>query len=132
VELNHLEIQFLVLQDFNLMISPAEMQFYADHLLGFWIMEQQRQAEKSFMGIIPPQPPLNLEFKSPVTPMTPGTFFTPNTPSTTSTYVPSTSSSTSTAKVYPPYQTQYSPMDGIQQSHTSYSPRHREPPKENQ
>lgn len=106
------------------MISPAEMQFYADHLLRFWMMEQQRQAEKSFMGIIPPQLPTNLEFKSPVSPMT-------NTTSSTSTYFPSTSSSTPTTKVYPSYQSQYSPMDGVQQSHTSYSPRHREPPKEN-
>ena len=110
------------------MISPVEMQFYADHLLRFWIMEQRRQADKSFMGIVPPQPPINLEFKSPVSP---ATFFTPNTPSTASTFASSTSSSTPT-KVYPPYQSQYSPMDGVEQSRTSYSPRHREPPKENQ
>ena len=120
MELNHLEIQFLILQDFNLMISPAEMQFYADHLLRFWIMEQQRQADKSFMGIIPPQPPTNLEYRSPVTP---GAFFSP-TSSTPSTYAPSTSSSSST--VYPSYQSQYSSMEEVQQTHT-YSPHYRDP-----
>jgi hypothetical protein len=106
------------------MIPPVEMQFYADHLLRFWIIEQQRQADKSFMGIIPPQPPTNLEYRSPITPMTPGgTFFTsPSTP-----YTPSTTSSTAATVVYPPFQSQYpfQPMDGVQSSN---SPRHRDPP----
>jgi len=51
-ELNHLEVQFLILLDFNLMIHPAEIQFYADHLLSNWL-ETQRS---SFMGIPPPAP----------------------------------------------------------------------------
>ena len=105
------------------MIAPAEIQFYADHLLRFWIMEQQRQADKSFMGIIPPQPPTNLEYKSPITPMTPGgTFFSsPLTP-----YTPTTMSSSATTVVYPPFQPQYTsqPMDGVE---STDSPRHRDP-----
>jgi Cyclin len=112
-ELNHLEIQFLILQDFNLMIPPAEIQFYADHLLHYWIMEQQRQAEKSFMGT--PQPSTNLEYKSS------GSYF----PSTS---YPSSSSST----VYPPHQPQYTqPMEDVTSTNT-YSPQSRNQSKENQ
>src|SRR5271170_2476219 len=98
------------------MIPPAEIQFYADHLLRYWILEQQRQADKSFMGIVPPQPPTNLDYKTPATPMTPGSFFTPTTPSTP--YTPSNTPSTSSATtVYPSFQQQQyapQPMDGVQ------------------
>lgn len=34
-ELNHLELQFLLLTDFNLMVSVEELHFYADFLLNF-------------------------------------------------------------------------------------------------
>ena len=110
------------------MISPAEMQFYADHLLRFWIMEQ-RQADKSFMGIIPPQAPTNLEYTVPITPMSPGGTFSPQ-PLTP--YTPSTTSSTATTVAYSPVQPQYTsqPMDGVQS--TNY-PSHRDlPSKESQ
>jgi hypothetical protein len=40
MELNHLEIQFLHLHDFKLMISPGELQFYADKLLRYSIAER--------------------------------------------------------------------------------------------
>lgn len=39
-ELNHLELQFLLLTDFRLMIPLEELQRYADLLLGFWKKEQ--------------------------------------------------------------------------------------------
>lgn len=39
-ELNHLELQFLLLTDFKLMIPLEELQRYADLLLGFWKKEQ--------------------------------------------------------------------------------------------
>src|SRR5277367_1546219 len=90
------------------MIPPAEIQFYADHLLHFWIMEQQRQTDRSFMGIVPPQPPTNLEYNTPVTPITPAQYFPTSTPTSTSTtYVPMTPSSatsSATTAVYPPFQ----------------------------
>ena len=109
------------------MISPAEIQFYADHLLRFWIMEQ-RQTDKSFMGIAPPQNPTNLEYTVPITPMSPaGTFFPqPSTP-----YTPSTLS-TVTAVTYSSFQPQYAsqPMDGVQSTN---SPQYRDlPTKESQ
>src|SRR5271170_2387586 len=128
-ELNHLEIQFLILQDFNLMILPAEIQFYADHLLHFWIMEQQRQADRSFMGIVSPLPPTNLEYNTPVTPITPAQYFPTSTPTASSTtYMPTTPSSTTssaTTAVYPPFQPQFAPavttpqpMDCVQPTDT--------------
>ncbi|CDO54233.1 hypothetical protein DV495_003888 [Geotrichum candidum] len=40
-ELNHLELQFLLLTDFRLMIPIEELQRYADLLLGFWKKEQR-------------------------------------------------------------------------------------------
>lgn len=40
-ELNHLELQFLLLTDFRLMIPVEELQRYADLLLGFWKKEQR-------------------------------------------------------------------------------------------
>lgn len=40
-ELNHLELQFLLLTDFRLMIPLEELQRYADLLLGFWKKEQE-------------------------------------------------------------------------------------------
>lgn len=42
-ELNHLELQFLLLTDFKLMIPLEELQRYADLLLGFWKKEQTQQ-----------------------------------------------------------------------------------------
>lgn len=42
-ELNHLELQFLLLTDFKLMIPLEELQRYADLLLGFWKKEQNLQ-----------------------------------------------------------------------------------------
>src|SRR5271170_5636804 len=129
-ELNHLEIQFLILQDFNLMILPAEIQFYADHLLHFWIMEQQRQTDRSFMGIVPPQPPTNLEYNTPVTPITPAQYFPTSTPisSTSTTYVPMTPSSatsSTTTTVYPLFQPPFAavvaapqPMEGVEPTDT--------------
>ncbi|CAN6609264.1 hypothetical protein TRVA0_004S00936 [Trichomonascus vanleenenianus] len=39
-ELNHLELQFLLLTDFRLMISVEELQRYGDLLLRFWQKEQ--------------------------------------------------------------------------------------------
>lgn len=42
-ELNHLELQFLLLNDFKLMIPLEELQRYADLLLGFWKKEQAYQ-----------------------------------------------------------------------------------------
>lgn len=47
-ELNHLELQFLLLIDFNLMISLEELQRYADLLLRFWQKDVQTQE-----GIVP-------------------------------------------------------------------------------
>lgn len=41
-ELNHLELQFLLLTDFKLMIPLEELQRYADLLLGFWKKEQEQ------------------------------------------------------------------------------------------
>jgi hypothetical protein len=35
-ELNQLELQFLLLNDFRLVIPPDEMQRYGDRLLGYW------------------------------------------------------------------------------------------------
>lgn len=40
-ELNHLELQFLLLTNFRLMISLEELQRYADLLLKFWHKEQR-------------------------------------------------------------------------------------------
>lgn len=42
-ELNHLELQFLLLTDFKLMIPIEELQRYTDLLLGFWKKEQAQQ-----------------------------------------------------------------------------------------
>ncbi|VEU24088.1 DEKNAAC105126 [Brettanomyces naardenensis] len=42
-ELNHLEIQFLLLLDFKLMIQVEEMNRYGDLLLKFWKREQLKQ-----------------------------------------------------------------------------------------
>ena len=42
-ELNYLELQFLLLLDFKLMISVVDLQSYADLLLKFWKREQSKQ-----------------------------------------------------------------------------------------
>lgn len=42
-ELNQLELQFLLLNDFRLVIPPDEMQRYGDRLLGYW---ESREAEE--------------------------------------------------------------------------------------
>jgi hypothetical protein len=96
------------------MIRPAEMQFYADELLRFGLTEQQRQNDKSFMGIIPPQAPTNLEY-TPATPSTPGSYF-----STPTTYVPPPST-----PGYPTFHGQFAqPMDGVQSTYSQ----HHDPP----
>lgn len=46
-ELNHLELQFLLLTDFKLMISIEELQRYTDLLLGFWKKEQAQRVQAS-------------------------------------------------------------------------------------
>jgi hypothetical protein len=81
------------------MIVPAEIQFYADNLLRYWLMDQARQNDKSFMGIIPPQ--------SPSTPMTPGIFFSPTTPIT-----PFNRAAQQITSSYAPQYT--TPMEGVQ------------------
>ena len=43
-ELNQLELQFILLNDFRLVIPPEEMQRYGDRLLGYW---EGREAEAS-------------------------------------------------------------------------------------
>ena len=71
------------------------------------------------MGIIPPQPPTNLEYNptTPATPMTPGNFFSPTSPITPFNRAAHQVSSTYTA--------QYTqPVDGVQSTHT-YSPHER-------
>lgn len=45
-ELNHLELQFLLLTDFRLMIPLEELQRYADLLLSFWKKEVQERAAR--------------------------------------------------------------------------------------
>jgi hypothetical protein len=45
-ELNHLELQFLLLLDFKLLIQIEELQRYADLLLKFWKREQAKKREK--------------------------------------------------------------------------------------
>lgn len=44
-ELNHLELQFLILTEFELMISLDEMQRYADLLLRFWQKQEMSQQQ---------------------------------------------------------------------------------------
>lgn len=44
-ELNHLELQFLLLTDFKLMIQIEELQRYADLLLKFWKREQTKDTD---------------------------------------------------------------------------------------
>jgi hypothetical protein len=43
-ELNHLELQFLLLLDFQLMIQVEELERYADLLLKFWKREQMKKS----------------------------------------------------------------------------------------
>ena len=105
-ELNHLEIQFLILQDFNLMIPPAEIQFYADNLLRFWILEQQRQADKAFAAAnAVHQAP---DYKSPITPIVGGISSAP----APITYVPSHPSTTAYSSFEPHHTAQ--PMEGVE------------------
>ncbi|KAK1920976.1 putative glycogen storage control protein [Papiliotrema laurentii] len=50
-ELNQLELQFLLLNDFRLVIPPDEMQRYGDRLLGYWEeQEEKRRAEAEERG----------------------------------------------------------------------------------
>jgi hypothetical protein len=44
-ELNHLELQFLLLTDFRLLIPIEELQRYADLLLKFWNREQTKKVQ---------------------------------------------------------------------------------------
>lgn len=46
-ELNHLELQFLLLTDFRLLIQIEELQRYADLLLKFWKREQSKKEEQT-------------------------------------------------------------------------------------
>ncbi|KAH3663791.1 hypothetical protein OGAPHI_005194 [Ogataea philodendri] len=46
-ELNHLELQFLLLLDFKLMIQVEEMHRYGDLLMKFWKREQSKVAQLS-------------------------------------------------------------------------------------
>jgi len=48
-ELNQLELQFLLLNDFRLVIPPEEMQRYGDRLLGYW---EGREAEEPKPGAL--------------------------------------------------------------------------------
>ena len=54
-ELNQLELQFLLLNDFRLMISPQEMQRYAEQLVLF----SQLRSE-SDLSVMPPKSPSSL------------------------------------------------------------------------
>ncbi|GAA95674.1 uncharacterized protein L969DRAFT_92801 [Mixia osmundae IAM 14324] len=49
-ELNQLELQFLLLNDFSLVIPLEEMQQYADHLLLHWQDDQRKKEEASTLG----------------------------------------------------------------------------------
>lgn len=49
-ELNHLELQFLLLLDFKLLIQIEELQRYADLLLKFWRREQAKKKDKDNDG----------------------------------------------------------------------------------
>ncbi|QSL64069.1 hypothetical protein MERGE_000224 [Pneumocystis wakefieldiae] len=46
-ELNHLELQFLLMNDFRLMIPLKEMQQYGDQLLRFWLSTNARKQEQN-------------------------------------------------------------------------------------
>jgi PHO85 cyclin-6/7 len=54
-ELNQLELQFLLLNDFRLMVSPQEMQRYAEQLVLF----SQLRSEGD-LSTMPPKPPSHL------------------------------------------------------------------------
>lgn len=49
-ELNHLELQFLLLTDFRLLIPIEELQRYADLLLKFWNREQAKKDQPRSQG----------------------------------------------------------------------------------
>lgn len=61
-ELNQLELQFLLLNDFRLVIPPDEMQRYGDRLLGYW---ESREAEVA--AAPPPPQPSGMEVEAPET-----------------------------------------------------------------
>jgi hypothetical protein len=103
-ELNHLEIQFLILNDFSLMIHPDEMQFYADHLLRYWIMEQQRLAEKQQLQQLQQQQLHQQQYANPSTPSYPDYRQSPTTPITPMHFYPPNSTQlavSSSTTVYP-------------------------------
>lgn len=52
-ELNQLEIQFLLLNDFRLMISLEELQRYGDQLLKYWSTEMSPLVSPELKGIPP-------------------------------------------------------------------------------
>nr|KMM69681.1 hypothetical protein CPAG_05995 [Coccidioides posadasii RMSCC 3488] len=59
-ELNHIELQFLLLNDFRLSISPDELQTYATMLVEFYIREilnQRKRLQEQTQGQIPQSPP---------------------------------------------------------------------------
>lgn len=54
-ELNQLELQFLLLNDFLLVIPPDEMQRYGDRLLSYW---EGREAEVGVEAVVLPPTPI--------------------------------------------------------------------------
>lgn len=52
-ELNHLELQFLLLLDFQLMIQVEELEKYGDLLLKFWQREQTKSQEQTHQPLQP-------------------------------------------------------------------------------
>ncbi|MDC6274075.1 hypothetical protein PP714_08790 [Lacticaseibacillus paracasei] len=56
-ELNHLELQFLLLLDFQLMIQKEELEKYAELLSRFWKRQQLQQQQQQQQQQQPQQPP---------------------------------------------------------------------------
>ncbi|CAG8619290.1 2896_t:CDS:2, partial [Paraglomus occultum] len=51
-ELNHLELEFLILNEFRLSISVEELQRYGDQLLRHWVMEEEMRSNGSIYDSI--------------------------------------------------------------------------------
>src|SRR5579862_4571723 len=104
------------------MITPDEMQFYANHLLRYWLREQQRQGNSSARDSPRPQQAAS-NSRTPVTPITPGPSFGPS-PSTS--YPVSSMSSSSTIYHQPQYP---EPMEGVQPTNPTPSQPHNPSPQ---
>ena len=52
-ELNQLELQFLLLNDFRLVIPPDEMQRYGDRLLSYWEGREAQDAQDEAVETVP-------------------------------------------------------------------------------